>query len=1161
MSEDQASAGVNTNLWAFLVGINQYKSTTLNTLRGCVNDVEAMRDFLIKGLNVDSSHIKLLKNDEASHDAILQQFEAFLINNSDIPMGAQILFHYSGHGSQMAARPEDGEPDGLNETIVPHDSRTDEVYDISDKRLAWLLRQLAKEKGDNITVILDSCHSGSGTRAPFDPVAPSVRRAPIDDRPLPPGFDADLPANAARSADSSASGWIVGQNYYVLLAGCRDHEESYEYWDSSGDSGAWHGAMTCFLLRNLPKVIQQTTYFDLYRVIAAQVNAEYPQQMPQCEGDRNRLVFGGVRVNREPVISVEQVGDDGIILDAGLVLGLRQGTKLALYFPARSEESGQPQQLASVEVTQAGATQAQARIVGVPSGPIVPGTLARITEYAYGGIQATVFLKPGKDQTSSDAIAQLRNAIQTGGPGAGSSPYLHLLDSDNQPADLQVEANGDLFNIYRAGEVKLLGSDDIDAGRRQDPRSTVRVLETIARFLTFQRLSNDDPSSRLTGKVKVDIRQRVDTGTTIEAKDLGQDSLGSGGERIVRFAADHADDCTFVVDVTNQSDMKIYPHVFILSPDYSIKRIYPNQGQDELLHPGKTLSVGLRAGDDWLREYLPVGWSESHDSLRVVVTTEFADLAALEQEGLDVAPPPPAKSSSRRGSPDGTSPRGETQLDHLLDRIMSGTRFGQSAGASRGADWGLTALAITVVRVASSTELPVDVDKVDLGSGVTLEKPQDFTGQATISTASQISRSAGQQPSFKTPPGIATSPDMFAPVTLATSRGSSEPQLAISFTLEDTARGGISPENPLVLHLPASAVQDAVEVLPIVFDGEDYLLAGYSTSEPNTVKLVALPQTVGAGETETEARGTVHTLRLFLFKKLGITDSSLGLHRAELREGEASDVHPEQFKAGERVAVLVHGFNGDSKWMVAKVADFLRSQGPQYDHFITYDYESFGTGIKANGQHLADLLQAQCGFGLDDHLAVDVYAHSMGCLVSRCMIELSGGNAFVDRLVMAGGPNRGTVLANISRGFVFLTTWLLNMASVVPPVAAAGKVLEKLFEQGVGLQDLQIDSAALQELNNRSAPSNVPYLAMAGNYEPDDSEKSRLKRLAEKVMDTAFDDVFREPNDLALTVSSGEAVRGGKYPLLQVKELPCSHTQYFDIPAGREAIESWLAGG
>src|SRR6266567_6477791 len=89
------------NLYALLIGIDEYENQDVGTLRGCVNDVEAIRILLTSRFNVPEDHILMLTNEYATRTSILQNFVEFLIGNPNIQYGDHILIHYSGYGSQM----------------------------------------------------------------------------------------------------------------------------------------------------------------------------------------------------------------------------------------------------------------------------------------------------------------------------------------------------------------------------------------------------------------------------------------------------------------------------------------------------------------------------------------------------------------------------------------------------------------------------------------------------------------------------------------------------------------------------------------------------------------------------------------------------------------------------------------------------------------------------------------------------------------------------------------------------------------------------------------------------------------------------------------------------------------------------------------------------
>lgn len=160
-------------VYALLVGIDKYLS--VRNLNGCVMDVNRMAAFLkarvipaeTDGLVDPDAYlqIKTLTNEQATREAVIETFQSLLgqANNDDVA-----LFYYSGHGSTENAPPEFWhlEPTRENQTLVCYDSRShDSAWDLADKELGYLISQVAQDKENLHTlVILDSCHSGSGTR-------------------------------------------------------------------------------------------------------------------------------------------------------------------------------------------------------------------------------------------------------------------------------------------------------------------------------------------------------------------------------------------------------------------------------------------------------------------------------------------------------------------------------------------------------------------------------------------------------------------------------------------------------------------------------------------------------------------------------------------------------------------------------------------------------------------------------------------------------------------------------------------------------------------------------------------------------------------------------------------------------------------------------------
>ncbi|PNW47904.1 UNVERIFIED_CONTAM: hypothetical protein BEN50_11570 [Euhalothece sp. KZN 001] len=153
---------------ALLVGINRYSSAT--NLRGCVTDTISQRELLIHRFGFNPQDI-LMVSDESeikpTRENILQAFQSHLIDQAK--PGDVAMFHFSGHGSRVLDRDSLTE-DGLSSTYVPQDrTRKQEggnifVSDITGRTLFLLM---AGVNTDRLTAVLDSCHSGGGTRGNY----------------------------------------------------------------------------------------------------------------------------------------------------------------------------------------------------------------------------------------------------------------------------------------------------------------------------------------------------------------------------------------------------------------------------------------------------------------------------------------------------------------------------------------------------------------------------------------------------------------------------------------------------------------------------------------------------------------------------------------------------------------------------------------------------------------------------------------------------------------------------------------------------------------------------------------------------------------------------------------------------------------------------------
>ena len=262
---------------ALLVGINKYPKDLDADLEGCVNDVENMRSLLIKKFKYDPENIRVVINERATRQSILDRLY-WLLNDSK--SGDELIFHYSGHGSQVRDRNGDELNDQLDEILCPHD--LDWGNPLSDDILAKLFKQLPS--GVFLTMICDACHSGTMTRGLNSKKKVRSKNIipPFDIRSR--SLDREIVKNHIGKKDIGAS------QRHVLISGCRDDQTSMDTYIN----GKYQGAFTWALTKSI-KENPERTWKEAHSKAVRYLN-DY-DQIPQISGDEDlvsRKVFGGI---------------------------------------------------------------------------------------------------------------------------------------------------------------------------------------------------------------------------------------------------------------------------------------------------------------------------------------------------------------------------------------------------------------------------------------------------------------------------------------------------------------------------------------------------------------------------------------------------------------------------------------------------------------------------------------------------------------------------------------------------------------------------------------------------------------------------------------------------------------------------------------------------
>ena len=565
---------------ALLIGIDEYEK--VNDLDGCVNDVENMKALLRDKFGFEESNIKVLVNEQATRKGILDAFQQHLIARAK--QGDLVVFHYSGHGSQMKDAGGE-EPDQYDETIVPQDSRKPNVFDIPDDTINGLL-QLLSEKTDNITFLFDSCHSGTVARA-----TGKVRTVEKDERPPPPP---DSIALGARGVDEGDEAFRPRDAKYVLLSGSASNQLSHEYFAD----GRANGAFTYFFAKEVRAAKGKPTYQDVMDKVKGQVNARFGSQEPQIEGSsRHNFLFSDETSLSESHVLADPVGQDRVALRAGSVHGLTPTSIYEIYAPGTKTFSPPAAAVAKVELTRVDAFRSEGKVVS--GGPVEGASRAVERRHHYPDRELLVHYS-----------------------GLSSSPTLRgvkqALDAVSFITALEEPRGYHLLLAEREGNIATEASDPIEISPRvpvDDADAVSRVVEQVTHWASwFNVLSIDNQTSALDVDLRVERIQGEGTRSPFDDVDDIDADFALGEE--------------FQLTIENKTDKALHLAVLDLSSDGSIALVFPSApGAQEILEKRGTWSRKLRTT-------LPDGRDEVKDVLKVFVASAPIDLSFLAQGGV-----------------------------------------------------------------------------------------------------------------------------------------------------------------------------------------------------------------------------------------------------------------------------------------------------------------------------------------------------------------------------------------------------------------------------------------------------------------------------------------------------------------------------------------------
>ncbi|PBK84033.1 hypothetical protein ARMGADRAFT_1088731 [Armillaria gallica] len=334
------------DFFALIIGINSYQCVP--KLGGAVPDADRFATFLRAELGIPPDGIKNLRDEQATRSAVIGELTALKDNTQIVKDKTAIIIYYAGHGAK-AEMPAHSDwidwhtSDGNIELLCPVDTdmtlRTTagsaKVEAIPDRTISCLLQDVSNAKGNNITLILDCCHSAGLNRgAKADPSEQArgldellTISAECDSNIISPDCWRSMREGYSSAGSEVHEGFCTSWDSHVLLAACSRGQSAMEKNNE--------GCFTSALLKVMKKVpIADLTYKSL--IDRLKMPAGY-EQTPHLDGKHihRRLFTLSGEVASHSMICCDNLtlvdGQYKLSLRAGFIQGVTCGSVYDIY--------------------------------------------------------------------------------------------------------------------------------------------------------------------------------------------------------------------------------------------------------------------------------------------------------------------------------------------------------------------------------------------------------------------------------------------------------------------------------------------------------------------------------------------------------------------------------------------------------------------------------------------------------------------------------------------------------------------------------------------------------------------------------------------------------------------------------------------------------------
>ncbi|MEP7255686.1 MAG: caspase family protein [Ferruginibacter sp.] len=593
---------LSQNKLALIVAVGEYPATSKIKPIASVNDVKYIKAALGRN-GFEQNNIDTLINSKATKKAIINSLTQLSekAKKNDI-----VVIHLSCHGQQIRDQKTielgKDEDDGYDEAFLPYDAMP--KYNptgykgenhLRDDDLYPLLLNIRKKLGSegSLLVLLDACHSGTGTR---DESFAVTRGEPVPFPDPENPLDSVINLSAAEAKQGFFEAAADSLSNMVVISASSPHQVNKQIIINNEEIGS----LSYSFYKALTEMSAENTYQLLFEKIRATMQAFIPEQIPMMEGYGQQIIFNGKYKSREDKIYI-RVGDktggstvDSLFsIEKGLLDNIANGTRCKIY-KAESNEIYTNAVIKRVD---------NFRSYGAAEKNLTKTELyeIRMDEESYGNLEAAVKLNFIESDAPAKALEkQVKQFMK---------PYSFLKIADKADFQLEVKKDGegkrailtDRNNktIWSAG---ILNKDSLSAEQKK------QFIAGIKRELRVKYLRAMPDGGELAQYVSAEI---------VPAKEYNK---AAGIELQIGDV--------YALHIQNNSNQNLYYTVLDIYPDNNIEVMYPYKGKEPADYViGKNSPVVRQLA---VSKGSPVGV----EFLKIIVSKEPMDLKSVFEKKI-----------------------------------------------------------------------------------------------------------------------------------------------------------------------------------------------------------------------------------------------------------------------------------------------------------------------------------------------------------------------------------------------------------------------------------------------------------------------------------------------------------------------------------------------